>query len=319
MTVGYIISLIFAIGLLIAYLIIVKNKEFWLTMLYICVSVVNLGYTLLSAAKTVEFALFGNNVAYLGSVFLSMCMFLTVVRLCGFNVKKAHVAVCLSLGALMYFIVATSGFLPWYYKSVELEIIDGSAKLIKEYGALHNAYLVYLLGYFIAMLAAIIHSVKKNKCADTKFAGFIAGIVCSNIIVWLFEKFINWEFEFLAVTYIASELMLLLVYWMMQDYVHKNELSKLASQEKMRLGIDIATMPMDIKIGKVLFFVKNGETLAMREREILELILENKRRKEIAEHLCLSENTVKTYTRTLYSKLGVTSREELYALLLQNN
>ena len=55
----------------------------------------------------------------------------------------------------------------------------------------------------------------------------------------------------------------------------------------------------------------------MREREILELMLENKRRKEIAEHLCLSENTVKTYTRTLYSKLGVTSREELYALLLQ--
>jgi DNA-binding CsgD family transcriptional regulator len=319
MTVGYIISLIFAIGLLIAYLIIVKNKEFWLTMLYICVSVVNLGYTLLSAAKTVEFALFGNNVAYLGSVFLSMCMFLTIVHLCGFNVKKTHVAVCLSLGAVMYFIVATSGFLPWYYKSVELEIIDGSAKLIKEYGPLHNAYLVYLLGYFVAMLAAIIYSVKKKKCADTKFAGFIAGIVCSNIIVWLFEKFINWEFEFLAVTYIASELMLLLVYWMMQDYVHKNELSKLASQEKMRLGIDIATMPMDIKIGKVLFFVKNGETLAMREREILELILENKRRKEIAEHLCLSENTVKTYTRTLYSKLGVASREELYALLLQNN
>jgi DNA-binding CsgD family transcriptional regulator len=319
MTAGYIISLVFAIGLLIAYLVMVKNKEFWLTMLYICVSVVNLGYTLLSSAKTVNFAIFGNDVAYLGSVFLSMCMFLTIVRLCGFDIKKTHVTVCLSLGAVMYLIVATSGFLPWYYKSVELEIIDGSAKLIKEYGPLHNAYLVYLLGYFAVMIGTIIYSVKKKKCADTKFAGFIAGIVCSNIVVWLFEKFIDWEFEFLSVTYIASELMLLLVYWMMQDYVHKNELSKLASQEKMRLGIDIATMPMDIKIGKVLFFVKNGETLAMREREILELILENKRRKEIAEHLCLSENTVKTYTRTLYSKLGVTSREELYALLLQEN
>ena len=319
MTAGYIISLVFAIGLLIAYLVMVKNKEFWLTMLYICVSVVNLGYTLLSSAKTVNFAIFGNDVAYLGSVFLSMCMFLTIVRLCGFDIKKTHVTVCLSLGAVMYLIVATVGFLPWYYKSVELEIIDGSAKLIKEYGPLHNAYLVYLLGYFAAMIGTIIYSVKKKKCADTKFAGFIAGIVCSNIVVWLFEKFIDWEFEFLSVTYIASELMLLLVYWMMQDYVHKNELSKLAAEEKMRLGIDIATMPMDIKIGKVLFFVKNGETLAMREREILELMLENKRRKEIADHLCLSENTVKTYTRTLYSKLGVTSREELYAVLLQEN
>ena len=76
---------------------------------------------------------------------------------------------------------------------------------------------------------------------------------------------------------------------------------------------------MNVKIGKILLFVKGGETLAPREREILELILENKKRREIAERLCLSENTITTYTRTLYSKLGVSSREELYALLLQKS
>jgi len=68
----------------------------------------------------------------------------------------------------------------------------------------------------------------------------------------------------------------------------------------------------------VLRCVKDGETLASREREILERILENKKRRQIAEELFLSENTVKTYTRTLYAKLGVTCREELYALLLRD-
>ena len=317
MTIGYAITLAFAVGLTVAYFAIVKKREFWLSLLYICVTVVNLGYLLLSASKTVEFAILANDVAYLGSVFLSLCMLLTIVKLCGFEVKKGHVIVCVTLGAVMFAIIATVGILPWYYKSVSLTFIDGSAKLVKEYGPLHNAYLVYLLGYFAAMIVTIIHSIRRKKHGSYKFAGLIAAVVCGNILVWLIEKFINWEFEFLSVTYIISELLLVVVYWMMQDYVHKNELSKLAAEEKMRLGIDIATMPMDIKIGKVLFFVKNGETLAMREREILELMLENKRRKEIAEHLCLSENTVKTYTRTLYSKLGVTSREELYALLLQ--
>jgi DNA-binding CsgD family transcriptional regulator len=76
-------------------------------------------------------------------------------------------------------------------------------------------------------------------------------------------------------------------------------------------------MPMEIKIGKVLACIKNGETVTSREREILELILDNKRRREIADIMHLSENTVKTYTRTLYAKLGVSKREELYALLLQ--
>ena len=59
--------------------------------------------------------------------------------------------------------------------------------------------------------------------------------------------------------------------------------------------------------------------LCTREREILEFILENKKRKEIAKELYLSENTIKTYTRTLYAKLGVTCREELFSLLLEGN
>ena len=80
MTTGYIICLIAAVGLLIAYSVVVKTKEFWLTMLHVCVAVVNLGYLLMSLANTVEFAVIGNDVAYLGSVFLSMCMFLTIAR-----------------------------------------------------------------------------------------------------------------------------------------------------------------------------------------------------------------------------------------------
>ena len=103
----------------------------------------------------------------------------------------------------------------------------------------------------------------------------------------------------------------------MEDYVHINDIPKFTPAEKMQLGIDILTMPMDIKIGKVLSYVKDGEQLAHREREVLEMILDNKKRKEIAAELHLSENTVKTYTRTLYLKLGVTCREELYALLLK--
>lgn len=79
----------------------------------------------------------------------------------------------------------------------------------------------------------------------------------------------------------------------------------------------IATMPMEEKILKVLSFLKPGEMLAERERKVLELVLQNKKRKEIAEELCLSENTIKTYTGTLYGKVGVSSREELYALLIK--
>ena len=155
MTIGYGITLALALGLLIAYLLMVKNKEIWLTTLYICVMVVNLGYLLLSVAGTVEFAIFANDLAYLGSVFLSMCMFLTILRICGYEIRKVHVIICLSLGILMFAIIATAGFLPWYYQSVELEIVQDSARLVKVYGVLHPVYLFYLLGYFMSMIGVV--------------------------------------------------------------------------------------------------------------------------------------------------------------------
>ena len=315
MTIGYAICLIAAVGLLIAYSVMVKNKEFWLTMLYISIAVVNLGYFMMSLANTVGFAVLSNDVAYLGSVFLSMFMLLTIVRLCGFEIKKAHVITCVSLAAVMFAIIVSSPMLPLYYKRVAIETIDGATKLVKEYGVLHPVYMVYLLGYFAAMIAAIVHSVKKKKMGKPKLAGFIAAIVCSNLAVWLLEKLVSWEYEFLSVTYIGSELLLLVVYWMMQDYVLKSDIPMFTQAESEQLGIDIATMPMDVKIGKVLLCLKNGETLAPREREVLELILQYKKRREIAEILYVSESSVKLYTRALYSKLGVSCREELYAIL----
>ena len=326
MTVGYSICLIAAVGLLIAYLLMVKNKEFWLTMLYISIAVVNLGYLLISLASTVGFALFANDVAYLGSVFLSAFMFLTIVRLCGFEIRKAHVITCVSLGALMFAIVASSPMLPLYYKSVDIKMINGAAKLVKEYGVLHPVYLVYLLGYFAAMIGTIIHSVRKKKIGKPRFAVFIAAIVCSNIIVWLFEKFVNWEYEFLSVTYIGSELLLLAVYWMIQDYVYKNEVpSPIVKEVEVIKEIEVIKEKQTVvvinsaqkaeMINRLLSSLSEGRTLTVKEIEILESLVEGKSRKEIAIEHHVSENTIKTHISHIYEKFEVSSRESLMALL----
>ena len=315
MTTGYAICLIAAVGLLIAYSVMVKNKEFWLTMLHVCVSVVNLGYLIMSLANTVEFAVFGNDVAYLGSVFLSMCMFLTIVRLCGFEIKKAHVITCVSIGAVMFAVIASSPMLPLYYKSVDIEMIDGAAKLVKEYGVLHPVYLFYLLGYFASMIGTIIHSVRKKKIGKPKLAGFIAAIVCGNLVIWLFEKMVRWEYEFLSVTYIISEFLLLIVYWMLQDYIHVNDIPKPVAREEKVAVIFMDSRERAEKIKQIITSLPEGITLTARQMDVLEGILAGKSRKEMAVDLHLSENTVKMHTSALFKILKVTSREQILALL----
>ena len=204
--------------------------------------------------------------------------------------------------------------LPLYYKSVDIKMIDGAAKLVKEYGVLHPFYMVYLLGYFAAMIGTIAHSVRKKKIANPKLAGFIAAVVFSNLLMWLFEKLVHWEYEFLSVTYIGSELLLLLVYWMMQDYVHKNAVPEPIIVEERSPVIIVDNMTRAEKIKVILASLPENTVLTARQTDILERILDYKSRKEIAAELHLSENTVKTHTAMLYKAPGVSGRDEIYAM-----
>ena len=56
-----------------------------------------------------------------------------------------------------------------------------------------------------------------------------------------------------------------------------------------------------------------AESLTGREMEVLNYILDNVKRRDIAERMFVSENTVKKHTSHIFSKLGVSSRSELFS------
>ena len=207
MTVVY--SVIFALSLLlpIGYFVFVRKKqsEPWLLALYFVVCVVNFGYLLLSLSKTVEFALVANKIVYFGQVFVPLCMFMIISRVSGFSYKKWVKYVLVGVAVLMFSLVLTTGHLDWYYKSVELIQVDGAAKLVKEYGFLHPTNLIYVLSYFVSMIVIISISLRKRIGKSQKLVGLMLAVVIGNIGMWIVEKLITWNFEFLSVSYLMSE------------------------------------------------------------------------------------------------------------------
>ncbi|WP_243765975.1 response regulator transcription factor [Polaribacter cellanae] len=55
--------------------------------------------------------------------------------------------------------------------------------------------------------------------------------------------------------------------------------------------------------------IKNAN-LSYREEEVLQLLVDNKTNKEIAEALFISVNTVKYHVKNIYDKLNIKSRRE---------
>ena len=321
------ISLLLAIG----YGALVKRKELWLLLLFISVVIVNFGYFSLSVSKTLGEALLANRISYLGSVFLPLCMLMAIIDVCRLRYRKWFLGILLLCSVLVFLLAASPGYLDCYYKEVTLVHINGMAMLQKEYGPLHDVYLVYLLAYFSMMIGAILISMRKKRTVSHKHAAILLIIVFLNIAIWFIEQHIYWNFEFLSVSYIVSELLLLMLYGMMQDYGilvdyanivsgrEEPEQKVLPVEEKAELPLEAEiTMEEDFSCGlpvdRIEEIMENWsatEMLTKREKDVLYSLLENKKRKDIAEELHVTEHTIKKHTANIFSKLDVTCRAEL--------
>lgn len=309
MSIVYGVTMAISVMMLIGYISLIRKKDKWLFAVFIAVTVVNIGYFMLSLSKSVEFALISNKIAYFGQVFLPMFMLLTIFNLCGIKYNNVLPISLGVIGVLIFALVCTTGYLPWYYKEVSLGYADGASKLIKVYGPAHITYLIYLVLYFVTMIGAIVYVAVKKKLIP-KQTILMASVVFGNITVWFMEQMLDINFEFLSVSYLLSELVLLGVYWIVQD------LEKTFIQKRIAMGENVTS---DEKITILLTRLPKGESLTQREKEILVALLENKKRREIAEELNISENTVKTHTAHIYDKLSISGKEELNALTSSNS
>lgn len=288
----YGILAVFSLLLFLGYSFLIKAKERWLLLLFGAVAIINLGYFLLALSQTVSQALMANRLAYLGSVFLPLAMLMSILRVCDFHYKKWLPYALFALGGIVFLIAASPGILPIYYKEVSIETVNGATALVKVYGPLHNLYLFYLLGYFGAMIAAIIQSGTKKKLRSRAHAIILASAVFINLFLWLLEKFIKFGFEPLSLSYIISELFLLGLYMMLQEAEWAYPAPTV--DQKMREH-----------------FHQRLDTLTKTERKIFNLYIQGKSSAEILQLLEIKENTLKYHNKNIYSKMEISKRKEL--------
>lgn len=297
--------------LLIGCLFLVRKKRQWFVLLFSSVLVVNIGYTVLSVSSGLEMALWANRVSYLGSVFLPLAMLMIILNITNTRTKRWVPISLFSLAVVVFLIAASPGILPIYYKEVSFEIINGVSTLVKVYGPLHPLYLVYLLGYFSAMIAVIIRASIKKTFDSTVHAVIIAMAVFVNIGVWFIEQISSIDFEFLSVSYIITELFLCGVHMVMNENQRLRELVQQKEEALRTTSTDDSRSDRVVSSEMMEYFAQGLDTLTSQERQIYEAYLSGTSTKDIMIELNIKENTLKFHNKNLYSKLGVSSRKQL--------
>ena len=314
MTLVYGAVAMLSVLILIGYLLLEKKKERNFIFLIGCVAIVNTGYFLLAAANSLPMAMFANGVSYFGAAYSMLAMLLIISEVC--QMKKRRWVRCLfiSISTAAFLLAASGDWLGLYYTSVDIISIGGMTKLVKEYGPLHILYTVYLLSYVLIMIVIIWYAAKKQRLSSFKYTMLLFVAVLLNIGVWAVEQGFNEDFEFLSVSYIVTEVILLLLYSMLRDYGIVQSGGQIVSAQMLtQLNTKIIT-PSALPPGmEDLFrtFAEKVRTLSSAERRILNYYIEGHSTADIPDLAYISIHTVKKHNHSIYQKLEVASRDEL--------
>lgn len=314
LSVVYCVIAILSLIPLISYLFFVKKKDKWFVLLLSAVFVVNTGYFMLSISATLGQALFANSVSYLGSAFLPFSIFMILLGVAKVEYKRWLPVSLVALSIIMFLIASTPGICELYYKEVSLEIINGVTTLNKVYGPLHLVYTVYLLGYFVTIIATTIYAFVKKAVATPAHSIILVLATFVNIGVWFFEQISKFQFEFLSISYIISELFLLALHYIIEE---NQRLKTIVDETGANIEQKKPTIISNVNKEQIEFFVSGLEKLTPTEKAIYNEHIKRTTTKEILAIFNIKENTLKFHNKNIYSKLGVSSKKELVEISKQ--
>ena len=312
----YGVTTFFALLLIIVYCGQIRKKDAWFLLLFSSVFIVNLGYLSLALSGTLEEALLANRIAYLGSVFLPLSMLFIILNVCKLNYSRWFVGFLLCISTIVFIIAASPGYSEIYYKSITLSTVNGITVLNKVYGPWHSIYLYYLIAYFSAMIGFIFYAIVKKKISNSLHAVILLSATFVNIAVWFAEQLVHIDFEFLSVSYIITEIFLLLLTLLMQETSFTQPVPVVVKPEVPVESDDsvILEAPDQEMLEKGQYLVAQLPTLTPTEKMIYDYYLEGRAAKEILVLLDIKENTLKYHNKNIYSKLGVSSRKQMIEL-----
>ena len=188
-----------------------KHFDIHFTLIFAFIPLANLGYPMMSMAENLQDYIIAQKIVYIGGCFLNLFITLAVLSLCRIKIPRIVSVGMFVFSTLVYSSVLSIGYMPLFYNSVELDHVNGSAVVHKEYGLMHTVFIVMTICYFLISFIAMIYSFlrKKNVSRKSIYLMFIP-VMVAMISHFLGRNLID-GMEFMPFAYVFAQVMYLLI------------------------------------------------------------------------------------------------------------
>lgn len=201
-------AILFVISLLMIVVLAAIGQKLNIThyiLLFAAIMISVLGDYIISVSNTIDMALMGQNMVYLGGVFTPILVLFSTIKICHMRIPKWLWVSLVSLAGIVLYFVFNVKNSRLYYQSLELGTARGMTILVKERGPLHLLYMFLLFGCVLLTLGVAIYAFLKKHKVSYKTISFLLVAVVVTCICYVMERVLHLDFELVPIAYIVDE------------------------------------------------------------------------------------------------------------------
>jgi putative two-component system response regulator len=196
-----------------------KHFDVNFTLIFTLIPIACLGYLLSALARSLEAAIIGQQIIYIGGSFLQLFIVFSIFNLCKVEVPKYLRLILFAFCAIVYASVLTIGHLDWFYTKVSFEMIGSRPILHKEYGIMHTVFYVLVCLYLITGIITIIYSwIRKKEIPRRILIMLIFPDIVCVVNYFIILKVFNLSVDLVPLGYIFAQLIYLLITYRVNLY-----------------------------------------------------------------------------------------------------
>lgn len=189
-----------------------RKTNYYYVSLIILMVASNAGYLAVALSKTVEEAVLGTKILYLGACFVQPVTLSLICTLANFKINSLLNILNYGPGLIVYAMVLSIGYSSIYYENVYIKTYGDATVVGHTYGIGHSVFYVVLICHTLVEVGLIAYALGKKRAISRKNLIGLLAIEIVNIYIFVMGTIISSSVEVMPITYACSSIILVYMY-----------------------------------------------------------------------------------------------------------